>query len=83
MIPLTFLAFTYDLRENTGAIRSVGKAISFMRANKKQTFILGGMFYIGVMIGSSIPFIGILVSAAANLFMYDMMLEIVPQKYEY
>lgn len=80
LIPLPFFSFSIHHREDKGAFRSVSTALKFMLHRKKDTFILGGVFYLVILIGSYIPGLGILVQSCANIFMYQCALLIFPEK---
>ena len=78
-IPMTFIAFTYNMNEETGGVGSTRKALNYMWGNKKDTFILGGIFYLFGIVGSMVPGVGILLISAGNIFMYQIMCKMFPK----
>jgi len=80
MIPFPFFSFTIHYREGTGALRSAGRALRFMMGRKWDTFLLGSVFYLIVMVGGYIPGAGLIIQMCANIFMYQCSLLLFPGK---
>lgn len=80
LYPLIFISFMHNHRERIGGIASVRRSLRWMMENKKKTFIFGGVYFIGTIIVGYIPLVGILFLGALNLFMFDMTLNMFPEK---
>jgi hypothetical protein len=80
LYPLIFLSFMHNHRDRIGGIASVRRSLKWMMANRKKTFIFGGLYFIGTILVGYIPFAGILLAGALNLFMFDMTLRMFPKK---